>query len=151
MHQVIFLASPVSLGEDSTPQCSALVKNPGIQTSPSPDTRNKAIKQLPSGHQAISLKSNSWMAASQKLNGKDGVNMKQLDYRNHNLPNLSHQPSNISDNTNYQDPTPKVIPYNPDFLADSATTNNQLRVKSPVKQTFNLESKPFNNQEETPR
>lgn len=30
MHQGIFLASPVSLGEDSTPQCSALVKNPGV-------------------------------------------------------------------------------------------------------------------------
>lgn len=103
------------------------------------------------------MKSNSWMAASQKLNGKDGGvigggggNGKLLDYRNHNLPNLSHQPSNISDNTNYQDPTPKVIPYNPDFLADSATTNNQLRVKSPAKQTvnFNLESKPFTHQED---
>ena len=64
MHQGIFLASPVSLGEDSTPQCSALLKHPGVQTSPSPDTRNKAIKQLPSVHQGLSMKSNSWMAAS---------------------------------------------------------------------------------------
>jgi len=66
------------------------------------------------------------MAASQKLNGKDPHNCdNRLDYRNQNHPNLSHQPSNISENTNCHEPTPKVIPYNPDyFLADSATTNN---------------------------
>ena len=67
----IYMASPISMGEESTPQCSALLKYPGLQTSPSPDTRNKVFEVI--NHQGgLSLKSQSWMAASQKLNNKDG-------------------------------------------------------------------------------